>query len=125
MTKDAAQRILIVDDEEKLSRFMSICLTRAGFETTTCSSATCAREHLESEDWSLVLTDLMMPNETGFDLLQWIQQHRPNLPVIVVTAHSTRSVQQQVAHTVAAELITKPFSLRQLYEAVDRVLNSP
>ncbi|RME63248.1 MAG: response regulator [Caldilineae bacterium] len=122
MSQHAPHRILIVDDEEKLSRFVSMCLSRIGYETTTCTSAGEARRRLEDEDWTLVLTDLMMPDETGFQLIAWLQEHRPQLPVVVITAHSTQSIQGQVAQARVAGFLNKPFTLKDLYATVEKAL---
>jgi DNA-binding NtrC family response regulator len=114
----AEQNILIVDDEVRLSRFVSMCLDRAGYTTFTCQSVDEARERLQTAKWSLVLTDLVMPHETGFDLLRWIGENYPQLPVIVLTAHSTPAVVNQIKQTRAAALLKKPFSLEELYTTV-------
>ncbi|RLT45109.1 MAG: response regulator [Chloroflexi bacterium] len=118
----AKRNVLIVDDEERLSRFVSICLNRVGYHTTTCRSVDEARELLPTERWSLVMTDLVMPDETGFDLLRWIGENCPEVPVIVLTAHSTPAVVKQVAQARAAALLKKPFSLEELYKTVSDTL---
>ncbi len=64
------------------------------------------------------MTDLVMPNETGFDLLHWIDENCPEVPVIVLTAHSTPAVVKQVAQARAAAMLKKPFSLEDLYTTV-------
>ena len=112
------QNVLIVDDEARISRFVSMCLDRAGYTSSTCHSVDEARTLLQSEKWSLVMTDLVMPQETGFDLLQWIDENYPELPVIVLTAHSTPAVTKQVKLTRAAAMLKKPFSLQELYNTV-------
>ncbi|MBI3958532.1 MAG: response regulator [Chloroflexi bacterium] len=114
--------VLIVDDEERLSRFVGMCLNRAGYETTTCRSVDEARALLSAEKWSLVLTDLVMPNETGFDLLRWIDDNRLEIPVVILTAHSTPAVVKQVAQTNAAAMLRKPFSLDNLYKTVSSAM---
>ena len=110
--------ILIVDNEERLSRFISVCLSRVGYRATTCGSVDEARALLPKENWSLVLTDLVMPDETGFDLLLWIGENYPEIPVIVLTAYSTPAVVKQVTQSRAAAMLKKPFSLEELYKTV-------
>ncbi len=119
---DLNRRVLIVDDEVKLSRFVSMCLERAGYSTSTCCSVDEARQLLVTEKWSLVVTDLVMPQETGFDLLQWIEANFPELPAVVLTAYSTPSVVNQVKQAHAAAMLKKPFSLEELYRTVSLAL---
>jgi len=119
---NTGRNVLIVDDEARLSRFVSICLERAGYATATCETVDEARRLLQSDGWSLVLTDLVMPQETGFDLLQWIDAHYPSLPVIVLTAHSSPAVTKQVAQARAVAMLQKPFSLQELYNTVSLVM---
>lgn len=112
------KNILIVDDEARIGRFVSMYLERVGYTTSTCQSVDEARKLLQSKKWSLVLTDLVMPQETGFDLLQWISENYPDIPVVVLTAHSSPTVVDQVNQTQAAAIISKPFSLGELYKTI-------
>lgn len=112
------KNILIVDDEARIGRFVSMYLDRVGYTTSTCQSVDEARKLLQSKKWSLVLTDLVMPQETGFDLLQWISENYPDIPVVVLTAHSSPTVVDQVNQTQAAAIISKPFSLGELYKTI-------
>lgn len=121
-TSNTMQNVLIVDDEVRLSRFVSMYLSRVGFHTTTCRSVDEARALLSSKHWSLVLTDLVMANETGFDLLRWMDEHCPEVPVIVLTAHSSPAVAKQVAQANATALLKKPFSLEELYTTVSSAI---
>ena len=115
---NAEKNILIVDDEARIGRFVSMYLDRVGYKTSTCQSVDEARKLLQSQKWSLVLTDLVMPQETGFDLLQWISDNYPDVPVVVLTAHSSPRVVAQVNQTQAAAIINKPFSLGELYKTI-------
>jgi len=115
------KKILIVDDEEKLGRFVSMLLQRSGnYHVVTCNSVAEARTLLESSMWSLVITDIVMPNETGLQLVQWVREHYPDLPCVVMTAHSNRIVDQQAVQLGAVEIIHKPFSLDALQQLVDK-----
>ncbi len=117
------KKILVVDDEEKLGRFVSMLLRRSGsYDVVTCNSVAEARTLLNGDTWSLVITDVVMPNETGLQLVQWLTEHYPGLPCVVMTAHSNRIVDQQAVQLGAAEIIHKPFALDALQQLVDRVL---
>ncbi len=118
-------RILIVDDEDHLGRFVSIGLMRSGYATVVCSSAEDARHWLRTGAWSLVITDVVMPKETGFDLIRWLQENHPQLPVVVMTAHSLHLVQAQADSLGIVEILGKPFTLQQLRETVQRLVGQP
>ena len=98
-------------------------LRRSGsYDVVTCNSVAEARALLNADTWSLVITDVVMPNETGLQLVQWLTEHYPDLPCVVMTAHSNRIVDQQAVQLGAAEIIHKPFALDALQQLVDRVL---
>ena len=82
--------VLIVDDEEKLGRFISIVLKQIGYETLACQSVAEARTKIDAQAWSLIITDIVMPRESGFDLMRWVARHHPRLPVIAMTAQAKR-----------------------------------
>ncbi|HRJ45457.1 MAG: response regulator [Caldilineaceae bacterium] len=117
-------RVLIVDDEERLSRFVSICLNRIGYETTFCNSVAEAENLLPSGVFSLVVTDLVMPDANGFALLTWMEENCPEVPAIVLTAHSTPGIVKQVAQSGAVALLKKPFSIQELYATVSEVIDA-
>lgn len=118
-----SKRILVVDDEEKLGRFVSMLLHRSGgYEVETCNSVAEARLLLAAESFALVITDVVMPNETGLQLVQWLTENHPELPCVVMTAHSNRVVDQQAVQLGAADVLHKPFALDALQQMVDRIL---
>jgi two-component system response regulator PilR (NtrC family) len=118
-----AKRILVVDDEEKLGRFVSMLLQRSGgYDVATCNSVAEARQLLEEGPFSLVITDIVMPNETGLQLVQWLTENYPDLPCVVMTAHSNRVVDQQAVQLGATDVLHKPFALDALQQLVDRIL---
>lgn len=110
--------VLIVDDEEKLGRFICMLLKRSGYRPVACRSAAEARNLLANRKWSMVLTDIVMPKENGFELVQWISENFPALPVIVMTAHSTDAVEIQASRLGVTAILHKPFSIDGLRQTV-------
>ncbi|MDX1429421.1 MAG: response regulator, partial [Rhodothermales bacterium] len=86
--------ILFVDDELLLQKVFDRLVTRNNMKVTCTSSALQAVEHLKNEDFDLVVTDFMMPDMDGLELLAHIRQEYPDLGVIMITAHA--SVQHAV-----------------------------
>lgn len=114
-------QVLIVDDEEKLGRFISIILKQIGYKSVACQSVAEARKQIENKAWGLVITDIVMPRESGFDLMRWIARQYPKLPVIAMTAHSTEAIESQLPKLGFAGVVYKPFTIDTLRQAVQRV----
>lgn len=112
---------LVVDDEEKLGRFVCMLLKRMGVQATTCQSVEEARRLLNSSQWHFVITDIVIPRENGFDLMRWIKAQHPTLPVIAMTAHSTEAVTHQIKQYGFVALLHKPFTIDYFYQVVQRV----
>ena len=113
---------LVVDDEEKLGRFVCMLLKQVGYQAVTCQSIEDARRLLTSGQWHLVITDIVIPRENGFDLMRWVKAHYPTLPVIAMTAHSTEAVMVQMNQYGFAAVLHKPFSVDQFYSVVQQIL---
>jgi len=115
--------VLIVDDEEKLGRFISMLLNRVGYHTHACRSVAEARLLITRQAWDLIITDIVMPQENGFELVQWIAQHHPDLPVIVMTAHSTDAVETQAVKLGVTAILHKPFTIDGLSRTISKATN--
>ncbi len=120
--KNCLRHILIVDDEEKLGRFISMVLKQIGYAPVVCQSVAEARKQLDARAWNLVITDIVMPRESGFDLMRWVGSHYPMLPVIAMTAHSTEAIENQLPKLGFSEVVYKPFTIDTLRQAVQRVV---
>lgn len=112
---------LVVDDEEKLGRFVCMLLKRVGIQATTCQSVAEARRLLTTDQWHFVITDIVMPRENGFDLMRWLKANQPTLSVVAMTAHSTEAVTHQIQQSGFAALLHKPFTIDNFYQVVQRV----
>ena len=105
------QRILIVEDEEKLRRVIAMHLESSGYETICAGSA---EEALKHPDADLVLTDLKLPGKDGLDLLDQLRAQNSRAPVIVMTAFGTVENAVHAMKAGAADFLLKPFSLDHL-----------
>lgn len=120
--EETKPRILVVDDEDKVGRFICMLLKRSGYETFSCRSAAEARALIAEKKWDLVLTDIVMPKENGFELVRWIGEHHAKLPVIVMSAHSTDSLENQSIKLGVASILHKPFTIDSLRLAVTQIV---
>lgn len=115
-------RILIVDDERNLRRVLAAHLKREGWEVEEAADGSEALERLAQGTWSLVITDLKMPNLDGLGLLEQTAARHPNLPVVLITAHGTIETAVTAMKRGAFDYITKPFDQEELLAVVRKGL---
>ena len=106
-------RILIIEDEEKLARFIELELSHEGYETAKAHDGRTGLEMAKQEDYDLILLDIMLPGLNGMEVLRRLRQEKAT-PVILLTARD--SVMDKVAglDAGAMDYITKPFAIEEL-----------
>lgn len=114
--------ILVVDDQEAHCELMRSALVAAGYSVLTAASGDQALERVRSHNIGLVLTDQQMPGMSGLELLRAVQELRPQLPVVMVTAHGTVATAVDAMRAGAVDFIQKPFTPEELLLVVRRVL---
>ncbi|MBO6575815.1 MAG: sigma-54-dependent Fis family transcriptional regulator [Rhodothermales bacterium] len=122
---DPKARILFVDDEQLLHSLFERLFARHGMTVTSCSSAHQAVELLANEHFDLVVTDFMMPDMDGFELLGHVRENYPRTRVIMITAHSNVQHAVRMMQHGAIDYIPKPFSTAELVERVQACLAQP
>jgi len=85
-----AEKILVVDDEQSMTQFLSIVLRKEGYSVTTVNNGRDALEKVKSDGFDVVITDIKMPGMDGIQLLHGIKKHDPALPVIIMTAYASQ-----------------------------------
>jgi DNA-binding response OmpR family regulator len=115
------RRILVVDDEERMVRFIRLNLEHDGFRVSEAFKATEALEKLRSTLPDLVLLDVMLPDIDGFEVLRMIREVS-TVPVIMLTAKGEEDDRVKGLELGADDYVTKPFSPRELVSRVRAVL---
>jgi putative nucleotidyltransferase with HDIG domain len=116
-------KILVVDDELHVGRFISAMLESEGYTALVCPSVTAAVGMLSSSPGiDLVLTDLMMRENTGFTLLDHVRVNSPDIPVVMFTAVRDVSVALSAIRHGAYDYVLKPFAHEQFLLTVRRAL---
>jgi len=115
-------KVLIVDDEPRLCKALSLQLQAVGYDTETASDGRIALEALQSSSFDCVISDLRMPNLSGEELLAEIQKINPSLPVIVLTAHGTVQSAVKAMQEGAVDFIPKPYNQEDLQKAIRRAV---
>jgi len=112
-------RILIVDDEEPIRRFVDRVLRDAGYVTLTAGGGVEAIEIAQKEEaFDVVVTDLMMPGLSGDELARRLRQDEPKLKVLYLTGYSDRLFKEKVTLWQDESFLEKPCSVKGLKEAV-------
>jgi two-component system response regulator PilR (NtrC family) len=115
MTKPA---VLVVDDEPDLCELLSITLERMNLSPRTAARIADAQRLLKTEQFDLCLTDMQLPDGDGLDLVKWIQQNSPNVPVAVITAHGNMEIAVRALKLGAFDFVSKPLDLPGLRKLV-------
>ena len=114
----SASRVLFVDDEHLLLNVFERLFARHGIQADTCSSAEQAIEKMKRQPFDLVVTDFMMPEMDGLQLLAHIREHYPDTDVIMITAHANIQHAVRTMQTGAIDYLPKPFSTEELVNRV-------
>lgn len=103
--------VLVVDDEPDLVELLSLTLNRMNLDTRSAGNVAGARELLRTEHFDLCLTDMRLPDGNGLELVEWIQQNRPDIPVAVITAHGNVESAVRALKLGAFDFVSKPLDL--------------
>lgn len=116
------QKVLIVDDEPDIRELLEITLGRMKLDTFSAKNVKDAKDLLARESFDLCLTDMRLPDGSGLDLVQYIQQKYPNVPVAMITAFGSLDTAIQALKAGAFDYLTKPVDLPRLRELVSTAL---
>jgi two-component system response regulator PilR (NtrC family) len=110
--------VLVVDDEPDLCELLSITLQRMELSPRTANSVAVAQRLLKTEQFDLCLTDMQLPDGDGLELVKWIQQYSPSVPVAVITAHGNMETAVRALKLGAFDFVSKPLDLSGLRKLV-------
>ena len=117
--------ILIADDDRAIRTVLSQALGRLGYDVRTTGNAATLWRWVADGDGDLVITDVVMPDENGLDLIPRIKKLRAELRIIVMSAQNTLLTAVKATERGAFEYLPKPFDLRELVNVVQRALTAP
>jgi len=118
----SGNKILIVDDEEKMRRLLEILLRNKGHEVYQADNGIQALTLLNLQAIDLIITDLKMPQLGGLGLIKKLDQQNCEIPVIVITAYGTVETAVEAMKYGACDYIVRPFELETVEAAVERTL---
>ena len=117
--------ILVADDDRAIRMVLNQALARLGHDVRMTGNAATLWRWVADGEGDLVITDVIMPDENGLDLIPRIKRVRPDLRVIVMSAQSTLLTAVKATERGAFEYLPKPFDLRELVSVVERALSAP
>ena len=117
--------ILIADDDSAIRTVLNQALGRAGYDVRTTGTASGLWRWVAAGEGNLVITDIVLPDENGFDLIPRIKRVRPELPVVVMSAQNTILTAIAAAEHGAFDYLPKPFDVKELTAIVQRALAAP
>ena len=115
--------VLIVDDETDILELLELTLIRMGLESQRATKVADALALLQNNQYDLCLTDMRLSDGTGIEIVQYIGQHHPELPVAVITAYGSTENAVAALKAGAFDYIPKPVSLEQLRALVKSALS--
>lgn len=120
---ECTPRILIVDDEPALRRMLSLCFGKVNFRITCAESAAEATILLVSNQFDVIICDVMMPGEDGIAFLGRVHESWPDIPVILMTGHAQMQMAVNAIKNGAFDFVHKPFDCEYMLKIVLRAIH--
>ncbi len=116
------QRVLVIDDEPDIRELLELTLLRMGLDTATAGDVKEALLAIQEFKPDLCLTDMKLPDGTGFDVVRYIQREHPHIPVAVITAFGSMEAAVEALKAGAYDFVSKPVDLTKLRDLVNTAL---
>lgn len=121
-TIPAQPHALIVDDEPDIRELLGLTLSRMDIRSSEAETVAEAKGLLQKNSFDLCLTDMRLPDGNGIELIRYIQQHHPELPVAMISAHGNMDIAIEALKAGAFDFLNKPVELQALRELVSSAL---
>ena len=115
-------KILLAEDDDDMRRFLVKALEKAGYQVAAFDNGASAYDRLREEPFSLLLTDIVMPEMDGIELARRATELDPDLKVMFITGFAAVALNPDSNAPKDAKILSKPFHLRDLVNEVDRML---
>ena len=117
-----ARRILLAEDDESMRLFIERALIKAGYEVISFANGKEAHECLKEESFTLLLTDIVMPQMDGIELARHASELDPDLKIMFITGFAAVTLNTDSKAVQDARVLSKPFHLKDLVREIDRLL---
>ena len=116
------QKILLAEDDNDMRRFLVKALEKAGYKVSSFDNGRSAYERLREEPFTLLLTDIVMPEMDGIELARRATELDPDLKVMFITGFAAVALNADSKAPKDAKVLSKPFHLRDLVDEVNKLL---
>ena len=118
------QKILLAEDDNDMRRFLVKALEKAGYKVASFDNGASAYDRLREEPFSLLLTDIVMPEMDGIELARRATELDPDLKVMFITGFAAVALNSDSKAPKDAKVLSKPFHLRDLVDEVNKMLTA-
>jgi two-component system cell cycle response regulator CpdR len=119
-----SQKILLAEDDNDMRRFLVKALEKAGYKVISYDNGASAYDRLREEPFSLLLTDIVMPEMDGIELARRATEIDPDLKVMFITGFAAVALNPDSKAPKDAKVLSKPFHLRDLVNEVEKMLQA-
>jgi two-component system cell cycle response regulator CpdR len=116
------QRILLAEDDDSMRRFLETALQKAGYQVVAFANGKEAHTRLLEEPFTLLLTDIVMPEMDGIELARRAAEIDPELKIMFITGFAAVTLNPDSRPPANAKVLSKPFHLKDLVREIDRLL---
>ena len=116
------KRILLAEDDESMRGFLERALAKAGYEVIAFANGKDAHDRLQEEPFSLLLTDIVMPQMDGIELARRASELDPEIKIMFITGFAAVTLNTNSRAPKNARVLSKPFHLKDLVREIDRLL---
>ena len=117
-----ARRILLAEDDDSMRGFLERALAKAGYEVIAFANGKEAHERLKEEPFTLLLTDIVMPQMDGIELARRASELDPQIKIMFITGFAAVTLNTDNKAVKEARVLSKPFHLKDLVREIDRLL---
>lgn len=117
-----SSKILLAEDDNDMRRFLVKALEKAGYQVLSFDNGASAYDRLREEPFSLLLTDIVMPEMDGIELARRATELDPDLKVMFITGFAAVALNPDSKAPKDAKVLSKPFHLRDLVDEVNKML---
>lgn len=116
------QRVLVIDDEPDIRELLEITLMRMGIESCVAFDVQSAYKAIQENEVDLILTDMKLPDGNGLDIVRYVAERYPNVPIAVITAHGSMDMAVESMKSGAFDFVSKPIDINKLRQLINQAL---
>ncbi|MBZ0216808.1 MAG: response regulator [Fimbriimonadaceae bacterium] len=122
MTGETVGRILLAEDDDDMRKFLVKALQRAGYDVVSFDNGQSAYDRLREEPFTLLLTDIVMPEMDGIELARKATELDPDIKVMFITGFAAVALSPESNAPKEAKVLSKPFHLKDLVTQVEQLI---